>query len=324
MCGQWGIEGYMKQDGYEEIELPVETWLKMVDEIPDDQYPLILVRGGEPFRYPGIIELLTALRQRKFYVTIDTNGSLLEKFAEEIVRAGVNNLTISVDGPEEIHDYVRGVKGTFKKIRKGVEAIYKAREEQNKEISVGLNCTISDHNYMGLEQMPDAARSLNIPAMSTVPYYYFNGEVGRAYEAFMQEKLDCQADSWMGFCRQTSGVDVDELVTQIRKMHRRLNDVSFSKYMDLSEEEHVTWFSDCTTEVGDFRCLMPWKLLDIQPDGSVNFCIDFPDYIIGNINDQSLVDIWQSDRADQFRAVLQEELLPICTRCGAKYMSNIY
>ena len=323
MCGQWGVEGYMKGEDWDEVELPVEVWLKMIDEIPADQFPIILVRGGEPFRYPGIIELLTALRKRNLYVTIDTNGTLLEKFADDIVQAGVNNLTISLDGPEEIHDQVRGVKGTFKKIRNGVEAIYKAREEQNSEITVGLNCTISDHNYMGLGDMPAAARTLNVPSMSTVPYYYFDGAVGAAYEIFMTERLDSPADSWKGFYRETSGVDTGELVKQMRKMHEQLGEISISKYMDLTENEYVTWFSDCTTEVGDFRCLMPWKLLDIQPNGDVNFCIDFPDYLIGNINDQSLEEIWHCDRANWFRQVLQDELLPICARCGAKYMSNI-
>ena len=323
MCGQWGVEGYMKTDEYEEVELPVDVWLKMVDNIPAGQYPLILVRGGEPFRFPGVIELLTALRKRELYVTIDTNGTLLEKFADEIVRSGVNNLTISVDGPKEIHDYVRGVKGTFKKIAAGVQAIYRAREEQNKEITVGLNCTISGDNYRSLGDLPDAARQLEIPSLSTVPYYYYNKAVGQEHESFMQEKLDCQAHSWRGFYRENSGVEVDELLRQLKKMDQLLGDISRSQYMPMTEADTITWFSDCTTEVGDFRCLMPWKLLDIQPNGDVNFCIDIPDYVVGNITEQPLNEIWHSNRADRFRTLLQKELLPVCARCGAKYMSKI-
>ena len=323
MCGQWGIEGYMKTDEYEEKELPVDAWLKMVDSIPDDQFPLILVRGGEPFRYAGMIELLTALRKRKFFVTIDTNGFLLEKYADAIVQSGVNNLTVSVDGPQEVHDYIRGVKGTFQKVKKGVAAIYEAREKHQKEITVGLNFTISGDNYQSLGDLPDAARELNIPSMSTVPYYYYSNDVGQKYEKFMADRLNCQAHSWRGFHRESSGVDGEELINQFKKLERNLGNIELGEYMALTETDYRTWFTDDTTEVGAFRCLMPWKLLDIQPNGDVNFCIDLPDYIAGNINESSLAEIWDSHQADRFREVLQKELFPACARCGAKYMSKI-
>ena len=87
----------MKDKDRQEVELPVEAWLKLVDEIPADQYPLILVRGGEPFRYPGMIDLLTALRKRNLFVTIDTNGTLLEQYCDDLLTAGVERVNVSLD-----------------------------------------------------------------------------------------------------------------------------------------------------------------------------------------------------------------------------------
>jgi MoaA/NifB/PqqE/SkfB family radical SAM enzyme len=64
-------------------------------------------------------------------------------------------------------------------------------------------------------------------------------------------------------------------------------------------------------------------LIDIQPSGEANFCIDFPDYSIGNVNNRSIQEIWNSARAQQFRAYRRERPLAVCCRCGAKYVSEI-
>ncbi len=79
---------------------------------------------------------------------------------------------------------------------------------------------------------------------------------------------------------------------------------------------------NCRSKVGTYDCRNPWKLLDIQPNGDANFCVDFPDYIVGNITDQTIAEIWNSDRAELFRDYLKQHPLPICNRCGAKYMSG--
>jgi radical SAM protein with 4Fe4S-binding SPASM domain len=65
------------------------------------------------------------------------------------------------------------------------------------------------------------------------------------------------------------------------------------------------------------------QLIDIQPDGEANFCIDFPDYSVGNVKDRSISEVWNSSRAERFRAYKRERPLSLCHRCGAKYVSEI-
>jgi radical SAM protein with 4Fe4S-binding SPASM domain len=65
------------------------------------------------------------------------------------------------------------------------------------------------------------------------------------------------------------------------------------------------------------------KLIDIQPNGEANFCVDFPDYSIGNVRDSSIGEIWNSSRAQRFRDYRREKPLAVCHRCGAKYISEI-
>ena len=62
-------------------------------------------------------------------------------------------------------------------------------------------------------------------------------------------------------------------------------------------------------------------LLDIQPDGEANFCVDFPDYSIGNVRLSSIEALWNGERAERLRAYRRHKPLAVCHRCGAKYIS---
>jgi MoaA/NifB/PqqE/SkfB family radical SAM enzyme len=65
------------------------------------------------------------------------------------------------------------------------------------------------------------------------------------------------------------------------------------------------------------------RLIDIQPNGDANFCVDFPDYCLGNVREATIEEIWNGDRAERFRDFRRENPLAVCYRCGAKYMSEI-
>lgn len=44
---------------------------------------------------------------------IITNAMLLEKYAEDLVNLGIDEIIFSLDGPREIHDTIRGGEGIF-------------------------------------------------------------------------------------------------------------------------------------------------------------------------------------------------------------------
>ena len=96
--------------------------------------PEVLVRGGEPFLFPGIIELLEYLLEKGIATSVDTNGTMLERYAADLVRLGDVELTISVDGPEAVHDAVRGINGSFRRIEHGLIALRAEEEEAGKKV----------------------------------------------------------------------------------------------------------------------------------------------------------------------------------------------
>ncbi len=323
MCGQWGVEGYFKGEREVPAALPAATWNRLADEIAAHGRTGIGIRGGEPFLHPEILDILSHIKGLGLHVWMDTNGTLLDRHADNIVRIGVDHFNVSVDGPEPIHDRVRGVPGTFARIARGVAALKDAAAKQERP-PPGLMVvfTISADSYRGLGAMPDVVRSLGIPGVCIVPYYYFDRKTGEAYEKVMSEELGCEGGSWRGFHRETSGVDGDEFAEQLRRFQESLGDVQSYPFMKYTESDYRHWFADCTTRVGKCLCRSPWKRMDIQPGGDANFCVDFPDYAIGNVADRTIEEVWNGDRADRFRARYEREPLPICNRCGVKYMSG--
>ena len=67
------------------------------------------------------------------------------------------------------------------------------------------------------------------------------------------------------------------------------------------------------------RCLSPWLVAYVFPDGSVRPCLNST-YSFGDINNQKLTDIWNSQKAVVFRKTLkQSKIFPACSRCTELY-----
>ena len=211
----------------------LDEWKRLVDEMADNGVTWVLVRGGEPFMFRGIMELLTYLRVKGLPTSVDTNATMLKDYAADLVSLGGINMTVSVDGPEEVHDSVRGVKGSFRRVEEGLAALRDAEEAAGRTIARSICFTISPYSLRGLGEMPDVARRLGIPTISIVPYYYFPEAVGRRYEDELGA-LGSGAFSWHGFEHEDSGVDFEEFERQLRRFRDILGSVKVYSILDFS------------------------------------------------------------------------------------------
>jgi len=324
MCGQWSEEGYIRNRTVDARQrMTLEDWKRLVDEIAQHKIRFILVRGGEPFLFKGIIELLQYIHARGIFLSVDTNGTFLDRFAEHLSTISRMHITFSIDGPEEVHDQVRNEQGSFRKIKRNIELLAELEKKNGNTISKSICFTISRYNYGSLGAMADVARSLSIPSVNIVPYYYFSEEVGAKYETELREDFQCPAFSWRGFHHEESGVEFERFKGELRRYRASLGDVVDFPYLPLTEDEYKIWFQDQTTTVRSASCMNVENLIDIQPSGEANFCVDFPDYSIGNVKHASIDELWNSPRAQQFREYRRKKSLSVCHRCGAKYISEI-
>ncbi len=323
MCGQWSEEGYIRS-AKENLQhsLKLADWKKLTDELAAHQISSVILRGGEPFLFPDIIELLGYINSKGIFISLDTNGTMLKKYAADLVRIGNIHITISVDGPEEIHDKVRGMKGCFRRIKEGVDQLIEVEKNTGRNISRSICFTISPYSVSGLGKMPDVARSLSINTLVIVPYNYIPSTMGNNYAKELNDHFKTISFSWVGFHHENSGIDFDEFQKEYRQYIADLNDIRNYPYMVLSEEDYRTWFENSTMQIGSPQCTNIEKLIDIQPDGNANFCVDNPDYSFGNVKDSTINAVWNSEKASRFREYRRKNPLSVCYRCVSKHMSE--
>ncbi|MBN2422230.1 radical SAM protein [Candidatus Woesearchaeota archaeon] len=107
------------------------------------------ITGGEIFLRKDIIEIFEIIinsNKNLYLLHFPTNGILTEKIIETVKKIfSIYNkkliVTVSIDGPEKLHDYMRGKKGTWKKavetfkkidsIKKGIAYIGFTSSEYN-------------------------------------------------------------------------------------------------------------------------------------------------------------------------------------------------
>ncbi|MCL2214535.1 MAG: radical SAM protein [Treponema sp.] len=319
MCGQYGDKGVMNSCAAEENKktLPLETWKKFIDDIA----PLKLttyIWGGEPFLYPDLLPLCKYMVQKGLVVSVNTNGTLMERFAEQIVRDKWAAVFVSLDAFRDVNDELRG-KGVYDKAIAGIKAIDREKKKQKaKYPALGIVTVVTNKNYLYLDELAQASREYNLDIHIYNLGTYTNSSIVAAQKKFMKEKLDTDIDCLEAYnTGYNLGIDG-------KKLHSILGNVQNKNYghtiltvPTLNPEKTHTYYAELETPVRS-RCPVPWCQANVNYNGDVHFCADYPDYILGNIKEQSIKDIVNGERANLFRKTLHESkdgMAPGCLRC---------
>jgi radical SAM protein with 4Fe4S-binding SPASM domain len=320
MCGQFGDKGVMKGDVLVDAMkkvLPLEQYKKLVDEIAP-QRPVVYIWGGEPFLYPDLIPLAKYMVDKGLFVSVNTNGTLMEKYAEDIVRDKWSTIFVSLDGFRETNDAMRG-KGAYDRVMAGFAAINREKERQKSNYPVlGVVTTVTNMNYLDLANLAEASRDYKLGVHIFNLGTYTNDNIVAAQRRFMREKLDTDIDCLEGYnTGYNHNIDGEKLHEILRQIHGRDYGHPMITVPVLNPEKTNTYYADLETPVRS-HCIVPWCQTNINYNGDVHFCADYPDYILGNITEQSFKDIYNGDRANRFRKEIhstEHGMFPGCLRC---------
>ncbi len=157
-CYQTG--GKSEELSLEEIRVVLDEIIDML-EVWEEMYelefsPSMNVTGGEPFLRQDLFEILEEMSLAGFAISLLTNGTLIDtEKAEQLARFGINRVQVSIEGPEAIHDSIRG-KGSFAASCKGVKHLVEAG------LRVTLNATLSEINAEKFQDMIAIAQTLGV------------------------------------------------------------------------------------------------------------------------------------------------------------------
>ena len=317
MCWQWGEQGLFHELSreHEVQQLDMATLRAVIDDVADEGTGVFLW-GGEPFLHRDLIPFVEYVKSKRLYCSINTNGTYLPREAKRLVDLGVDAVMVSIDGPQEVHDRIRGMSGSFQRIADGIAALRAARNGNGARPEIIVNTTISPGNQHALLPTYETVEAMGADQMILSQLWFTTEQIGQANEAYFQEKFNAHAGSWRGFVMDVSTLDAGRIADQMREMARRTSPMKLRFLPDLAPAQVGEYYARPEEAFGKTRCLVPWLEAEILPDGNVTPCSDRPDLIVGNVRQERFRDIWNNATYRKFRRAMREDgLFPYCSRC---------
>lgn len=329
-CHIWGDTGWALKEPQRVIreQLDIEVLKGFIDQVAVRNKKIgVILTGGEIMLYKHFEELVLHLRKHKMNVYVNTNGSLMKKRVDFLLKNTVV-VNISIDGPREYHDAIRG-QGSFDTICENIEALLAEKKRLKKMFPfISVNMVLSPSNYKAAKHLIPSLRDrfpgANIVlhdtknpwtrrrdiAVNFAPLLYTTRERGLAYAEQMQEQLDCRVSpAWEGFVEESIDIDTAYLKRDLQEIWAN-EGVDYSHYVDIED-----YYSDINNVFGRSKCVAPWYEMVIRRTGDVYPCVDLPDYKLGNIYQDPFAEIWEGERATRFRDYLRHDNLMMCNRC---------
>ncbi|MCD6398738.1 MAG: radical SAM protein [Candidatus Aenigmarchaeota archaeon] len=265
--------------------------------------------GGEPFLRRDIFDIAKIIRDNTdtYLLNMTTNGLLGDLAFKDIKK--ITNLgfpkfivVVSLDGPEKIHDYIRGIKGNWKKSIELYKKLRKlSKEKRNFETYLGY--TASTYNIGQFSKTLEEAKK-EIPTLKIRDFhlnFYHESEV-----YFDNKKLSRLNKNFL--------IDLKKTIDAFKSKKIGFNPISFLEFKYLSLIDNYL-----KTKTSPLPCKALQSSCYIDPHGNVYPCTIF-NTIIGNLRDSNydLKKNWNSEKAKKIRKLIKQNKCPGCwTPCEA-------
>jgi len=263
----------------------------------------VVLNGGEPLLHSNLEGLCGFLKDCGIQITLLTTGLLLKKRAA-IVAKRVDEIIVSLDGPEEVHDQVRRVRGAYSLIGEGVREVRRI----NGGMQLHARSTVQKANHRLLRQTVASAKALELDSISFLA-------ADATSQAFNRELIWPGAkQSQIMLTRQ----EVDALEREVEALIEQ-NAVDIGRlYICESEAKLrriVRRFREHLGELAPIapQCNAPWVSAVMEVDGGVRPCFFHGKF--GSTQANTLDEVINGDRARRFRSSLNVDENPACRRC---------
>lgn len=138
-------------------ELSTEEALRLVDELADAGVGEITLIGGEAYLRSDVLVVVRKIRERGMTATMTTGGySLSREIAEALVEAGVQSVSVSIDGLATCHDALRRRQGSFERAFAALRHLRAAGSQ------------ISANTQLNAQTLPDLEKLLELLAIEKI------------------------------------------------------------------------------------------------------------------------------------------------------------
>lgn len=303
--------------GTHPLHMPIELFKSICDQT-EKHYPKTKLGYAftEPLVYKHLEESLRYAKSKNLHTAVTTNALTLKQRAKMLCEVGVNAIDISLDGPEHIHNEIRGNAKSFQKAIEGIEELikYKIRPE------ISIYCVITEWNIGHLNEFADFFSNYPIK------------NLGFMHTNFTPLNIADNHNLVYGNTYPATDSNVDEISIEnynLPLLWEEISELKQKKYPyklsfspEVSSFEKLEIFYHRPDLLWGKRCNDVDSNIMIKSDGNVipshGRCFNLP---VGNMNENTLEEIWNSKTLGKLRADLNKAggLFPACSRCCSAF-----
>jgi len=280
-----------------EGELSTQEAMAVLEDLASMGSPVVILTGGEPLLRQDVVDLARRGSELGLRMVMAPNGTLLTpKRARELKEAGIQRVSISLDGArEETHDSFRKVPGAFRGAMAGIMA---ARESG---LPFQINTTVTPLNLGEIPAILELAVSLGAVAH----HIFLLVPVGRGKDVGSQGLSAERYEETLEWFHQQEGRVPIQLKATCAPQYQRI-----ARQRGRSAERPSPHPSLDSVTRG---CLAGWGFCFISHRGEVQPC-GYLEVSCGNVRQSPLSRIWSS--SEVFRRLRNlEEYKGKCGRC---------
>jgi radical SAM protein with 4Fe4S-binding SPASM domain len=278
-------------------ELTTEQCLDLVRQMADLGVKEVTLIGGEAYLRDDWTEIVREIRKCGMQATMTSGGrGITAERAKIAAEAGLQSVSISIDGLEATHDRLRGVEGSF---RSAVDALKHLRAAG---IRVACNTQINRLSVPDLPELLEIIAALGVHSWQ-IQLTVAMGRAADEPEVLLQPH------------------DLLEFYPMLARLKKRMDEVG----VRLWPGNNIGYFGPYETL---FKGTMPRghmascgagrSTLGIEADGAIKGCPSLPTdaWTGGNIRDNSLKDIWERSAPLRYtRDRTVDDLWGYCRTC---------
>ena len=296
MCDIWKGNKNLKQLN----ENDIFGLLHSLKELGTQQ---VLMSGGEALLNPSFFRFCELLRSQNVRVSLLSTGITLKSHATQLIK-WVNDIIVSLDGDEATHNLIRNIPDAYQKLKEGVQHIKKI----DPKFRITCRTVIHRLNFRKWAAIIESAKDIGLDQVSFLPAdvssHAFNREIlwteERQHEILPDIREVAEIRDVIESLIEHYATDFDkhfiaESPGKLRKIH-----AYYAAFYNLNAFPYK-------------KCNAPWVSTVVEADGTVRPCFFHPP--MGNIRNDSLVNIVNSRESIRFRKELDMEKDSTCIKC---------
>jgi len=275
--------------------------------------------------YKGSVEIIEEAARLGMAPSIATNGTGIAAKAERLVAAPMFVVQVSVDGPDAAtHNASRpgAVPGVdnFATITRAIDTILIVRKDRGQRLPLLASLTtINKVNYDRLMDIYDTFRDRVDVCVFYLAWWIDEASAKRHTEDFTK-RFGFPPQKHLGWIGNWRPPDYQVLAEQLRRLHKlgaSTDGPGVIIMPALTEPADLErYYSDHNCRFGFDRCVSIFSAVEINSNGDMSPCRDYHDFVVGNVKEKTITELWNSEPYRRFRrSISREGLMPVCSRC---------